>query len=157
MLPFLNSERLVAAIKGEAASPQTRDADHAHYLATTLPPMRVPLMLRWLPRAIRQPILARMTARRQEQDLIHLWEVSPHLLRDVGMVLNASGDLPDHLVAAPDRVIEHVAQRAPDQIVAAELEFPPAGAAGAAQQLAPAAAPASAPARTARADLGTAA
>ena len=34
-------------------------------------------------------------------------------------------DLPDHLVAAPDRVIQHVARIAPDQVIEAQVQFPP--------------------------------
>ena len=73
-----------------------------------------------------------IAARKYEQSLVRVWEVSPHLLNDMGIVLTARAALPEHLVAAPIRVIDHIAAIAPEQIVSAEMSFPSASPAGAA-------------------------
>lgn len=84
-----------------------------------------PWVLRLLPRALRLKVQDYLTARRVEAQLIKLWETSPHLLRDAGVVLTRATDLPAHLLPAPKRVLEHVAAIDPEQIVEAELQFPP--------------------------------
>ena len=82
----------------------------------------VPLHLRLLPRALR----AMIENRRYENALIERWHISPHLLDDIGVVLSRAQNLPEHLIPAPIRLLEVVAATAPEQVVAAELAFPPA-------------------------------
>ena len=81
-----------------------------------------PFYMRVMPRYLR----AWIEQRRTENALIALWQNSPHLLSDVGVVLGRSQDLPDHLIPAPMRLLEEVAATTPQAIAEAELEFPPA-------------------------------
>lgn len=125
MLPFHFVNQMVATLAGEATEPAVLNEDLAHHLRNTPAPARDPLLRRLLPRALRDYLQARSVARRQERDFIALWEMSPHLLRDIGVVLSDAASLPDHLVAAPERVIDHVASVDPAQVEEARREFPP--------------------------------
>lgn len=124
MLPFLNSDRLVAAIRGASPDLPPLNEDHAHFLSHHPARPTAPWPLRLLPGRIGQALRAWAEQRRRERQLIELWTISPHLLRDAGIVLVRGRPLPDHLCEAPLAVINHVAAHAPDQIVAADLEFP---------------------------------
>lgn len=124
MIPFLSASHLVSAIAGETSQPETLNEDFAFHLRSIALRPRDPLALRLLPRMLRLPLKAHLAARRKEKSMIALWEASPHLLRDAGIVLTRGADLPPHLVGAPERVIAHVAARDPEQIMRAELEFP---------------------------------
>ena len=82
----------------------------------------VPFYLRILPRALR----TMFESRQYENALIERWQISPHLLDDMGIILGERRVLPDHLIPAPSRVLDFVAAKAPEQVVAAELAFPQA-------------------------------
>lgn len=120
---FVN--QMVSAIAGERRDTGLRNEDLAHYLRNI--PVRARDPLRWLPlpTSLREPLKARIEARRQEREFIALWELSPHLLQDIGVILSRGADLPDHLVAAPEGVIDHVNAADPAQVKRAESEYPP--------------------------------
>ena len=125
MIPFLSAEHMVSAIMGETTRPEPRNEDYAYHLRNAPTPTPDPLPLRLLPQILRAPLKAHLAARRYEGSLIEMWQVSPHLLKDIGLILTKGADLPDHLTSAPDPVIAQVAAIDPTQIVQAELEFPP--------------------------------
>ena len=102
------------------------NADYANHLKqAALQRQNVPLFLRLVPQVLRRPIEAYLSARRIEKQMITLWETSPHLLQDAGIVLTRATDLPPQLIPAPKRVLDHVAAIDPQQIVEAELKYPP--------------------------------
>lgn len=125
MIPFLFANQMVSAMSGTTSQPETRNADYAHYLLTAPAKAQESLPWRLLPQGLRSSMKARLAARRHERSLINMWEISPHLLKDIGVVLSNGAILPDHLVPAPARVIKHVAAVDPSQVLQAELEFPP--------------------------------
>lgn len=125
MIPFIFANQMVSAVTGAPSQPETLDEDYAHYLRNAPARAREALPWRLLPQVLRAPMKARLAARRHERSLINMWEISPHLLKDIGVVLSNGAILPDHLVPAPARVIKHVAAVDPAQILQAELEFPP--------------------------------
>jgi hypothetical protein len=125
MIPFLFVNQLVSAMSGTTSQPETRNEDYTHYLCNAPAKARESLPWRLLPQVLRAPVKARLAARRHDESLINMWEISPHLLKDIGVVLSNGAILPDHLGPAPARVIKHVAAVDPSQIVQAELEFPP--------------------------------
>ena len=125
MIPFLFANQMVSAMTDATSQPATLNEDYAYYLISTPAQTRESLPWRLLPQFLRVPMKARLAARRYERSLINMWEISPHLLKDIGVVLGNPAVLPDHLVAAPARVINHVAAVDPSQIQQAELEFPP--------------------------------
>lgn len=125
MIPFLFANQMVSAMSGATSYPETLNEDYAHYLLNAPAKARESLPWRLLPQVLRAPIKARLAARRHERSLINMWEISPHLLKDIGVVLSNGAVLPDHLVPAPARVIKHVAAVDPSQVLQAELEFPP--------------------------------
>jgi uncharacterized protein YjiS (DUF1127 family) len=127
MLTKLMANEVVDLVTGARGAPASLNKDvrvHEDRMALEAAVERaaLPLYLRLMPRALRAWVQKRQT----EQQMIRLWEISPHLLDDAGVVLARGLDLPDHLIAAPTRVIEAVAAVAPEQIVAAELAYPPA-------------------------------
>lgn len=83
--------------------------DHAYYLSHAPAPTPDRLLLRLLPRVIRAPMKAYLEARAYERTLVNVWEISPHLLDDIGVVLGAGSDVSDDLIAAPERVVAQVA------------------------------------------------
>lgn len=102
VIPFVSAARSAA---DEAA---TLNADYAHYLLTAPVHPREPLLWRLLPKDMRASLKARSEARRHEDELIALWNTSPHLLLDIGMVPSEDAVLTEDLVRAPKRVIAHV-------------------------------------------------
>ena len=128
MTPY-SANSMLDVLAGKSVGPASLNADVVAHLAAK--PVALPdaWPLRLLPGFVRGPLKAWIAARACERSLVGLWEISPHLLSDMGVVLTANGNLPDHLVAAPARVIDHVAAIAPEQIVAAEMSYPPARAA----------------------------
>ncbi len=125
MIPLLFANPIVSALSGTTSQPETLNEDCAHYLRNAPAKDRESLPWRLLPQVLRTPMKARLAARRHERSLINMWEISPHLLKDIGVVLSNGAILPDHLVPAPARVIKHVAAVDPSQVLQAELEFPP--------------------------------
>ena len=129
MTPY-SANSMLDVLAGKSVGPASLNADVVAHLAAK--PVALPVALpdawplRLLPGFVRGPLKAWIAARAYERSLVSLWEISPHLLSDMGVVLTANGNLPDHLVAAPARVIDHVAAIAPEQIVAAEMSYLPA-------------------------------
>jgi uncharacterized protein YjiS (DUF1127 family) len=81
------------------------------------------------PWALRQKVSSwfRLAAAPRDTDeaLIELWRISPHLLDDIGIKLTRAENLPGHLLPAPKALFDLVARTAPEQIVRAELDYPP--------------------------------
>jgi len=102
----------VNAVSSQSDDPRVLNDDLAWCLSNAPVPVRDAWPLRLLPAFLRTPLKARIAARQYEQTLITLWEKSPHLLEDIGVILVPDGDLADHLIAAPNRVFKHV--MAPD-------------------------------------------
>lgn len=110
MIPFIGAELVVNLVSGQAAPRRALNEDHAFLMAQA--PKARPVWHLWPARLV-QAFAARRAARRHEEALIQLWEVSPHLLDDIGVVDDPRAVLPDHLVAAPPRVAVHIrAQKA---------------------------------------------
>jgi hypothetical protein len=126
MAHFIAATQMLNLISGSAAQTEPMNDDLAHFLRHAPTPARDAWYLRMLPAFAREPLNARIAARRHDEALIRLWELSPHLLEDIGFVLTSEGTLPDHLSAAPAQVINHVAETAPEQIVQARMDYPPA-------------------------------
>jgi hypothetical protein len=125
MLPSLSAKYAVNVLSDDTDKPLHLNEDFAHHLQA----MAIARAARgtWFQRLRQTGPLAALgawrAARRYENQLIRAWETSPHLLADMGVVLTRGADLPDHLVAAPARVIDHVAALAPEQIAAAETLY----------------------------------
>ena len=129
MLTLTSANTLLTLLSNTPARPISQNEDviahHDAILAAAPTAAAEALSLRLLPGFLRIPLKAWIAARSYERTLMRVWNVSPHLLNDMGIVLTADGSLPDHLTAAPQRVLDHVAARAPKQIVAAGLLYPP--------------------------------
>jgi hypothetical protein len=130
MITPYSTNAMLDVLAGKSMEPAPLNEDVAAHRNNTLYVTPQPWPMRLLPGFVKSWI----AAQKYERSLVRLWEVSPHLLNDMGIVLTAQGSLPDHLVAAPVRVIKHVGAMAPEQIVAAEMEFPASGVAGASAQ-----------------------
>ena len=132
MLNLTSADNLLTLLSGKPVQPISRNEDIAAYqdalfvAATAAAPTAAAeaFALRLLPRFVRTPLKAWIAARKYERSLVRVWNVSPHLLNDMGIVLTANGTVPGHLTAAPQRVLDHVAALAPKQIVAADLRYP---------------------------------
>lgn len=117
MIPLLSSTMLVNLMTRGKPAPRTLDADYAWYMETH--PVATPVVtrdawpLRLLPQSLRAPIKARLAARQYEQTLIKLWEISPHLISDIGVTFSPVKGSQDHLVSAPAGLVAHVAARGP--------------------------------------------
>lgn len=154
MIPFCKENAVLSAILKDKPEVDSPNEDYAFHLKTAPVPTSDPWFLRLLPLALRTRIKARQAARAAqayEEKLIAIWETSPHLLDDIGVVLATDSAVPDHLVAAPARVIDHVkATTAIKPLPAPEAVEAPAAApvpeAPARGQKAPAATPAGLPA-----------
>lgn len=144
MLPCLSAKVTVDLLDHTSDGPVHPNADYAHHLQAMAIARSAhgPWFKRLLPGKMIAAVGDWLATRRREEALIKAWENSPHLLEDMGVVLTRSTDLPDHLVAAPQRVYEHVAALAPEQIVAAELLYPPQNEAAISTEKTPAQAPA---------------
>ena len=123
MTPF-SSNMMLDLLAGKPMRPLSMNEDVIAHLAAEPVAAKDALPLRLLPGFVRGPLKAWIAARQYEKSLIRVWNVSPHLLNDIGIVLTATARLPQHLVAAPERVIAHVAGIAPEQIVQAEISYP---------------------------------
>jgi hypothetical protein len=108
MIPFCSGNAVLTLANGRASGPEPLNEDHAWHLKNTPAPAPDPWLMRLLPGFVRTPLKARIAERQYEDSLIALWENSPHLLADIGVVLSTKGTLPEDHVAAPDRVIDHV-------------------------------------------------
>ena len=112
MTHFIAAHTLVNVLTRSNGLPQTLNADYDWYLrngpAAVASPARDAWPLRLLPAFLRTPLKARVAARKYEQTLIAMWDSSPHLLEDIGVMLAPAEGLADHLIAAPARVVEHV-------------------------------------------------
>lgn len=129
MITLNSAAKMLDMLAGKSAQPISMNADVVAHQQDT--PVAAPdaWPLRLIPGFVRGPLKARIAARKYERSLIRLWDTSPHLLQDMGVVLTTSGELPGHLVPAPARVMDHVAALAPEQIADADLRFPAAPAA----------------------------
>lgn len=111
MIPFTGIHCLVDILTLSKGMPQTLNADYAWHLSNPPAPVAVSAPdawpLRLLPAFLRTPLKARIAARKYEQMLIAMWDNTPHLLDDIGVILAPADGLADHLVAAPARVIAH--------------------------------------------------
>ena len=123
MTPY-SANMMLDVLAGKSVQPTCLNEDVIAHQAAAPVVAKEALPLRLLPGFVRKPLKAWIAARQYEKSLVGLWNVSPHLLKDMGIVLTANARLPDYLVAAPARVIEHVAALAPEQIVQAEISFP---------------------------------
>ncbi len=127
MLTFFFAEVMVDLMSGRSAGHACLNEDQRMHeetraLQASIAKAALPLHLRVLPRALR----AMIEKRRYENALIERWQNSPHLLDDIGVVLSRAQNLPGHLIPAPIRLLEVAAATAPEQVVAAEVAFPPA-------------------------------
>ena len=109
MLPFHPTFFLVYKIMGQSTEEDSGNTDFAHHLSHKPALTPDPLYLRLLPRIIRRPLKAHFEARAYEKTLVRIWETSPHLMEDIGVVFEPRKDLPDHLVVAPQRVVDKLA------------------------------------------------
>ena len=100
MIPFCNGNAFLTAIIGTKQDEDSLNEDYNWHRKNA--PVRTPdsWLLRLLPTTLRTRITARRQARAYEDKLIAIWETSPHLLDDIGVVLATEGAIPDHLVAA---------------------------------------------------------
>jgi len=112
MIPFLNTDMLVNLMTQGNPAPRTLNADYAWYLDTLAVKVadkpRDAWPLRLLPQSLRAPIKARLAARKYERTLIKLWEISPHLITDIGVTFAPPKASEDHLIAAPAGLVAHV-------------------------------------------------
>lgn len=108
MLPFCSSNALLSIINNRSREPESQDADYDWYLKNEAVQPRESFLMRLLPTAMRKRLKDRRAAQQYEQTLIELWEKSPHLLQDIGVVALPEGPLDEHLCAAPEKVAEHV-------------------------------------------------
>lgn len=99
---------LMSSMMGEATDTEPRNEDYAHHLRHAPAPERKPLWLRLSPKTLLAPVKAYLEARAYERQLLRVWEISPHLLDDIGVVLGRSTDLTEDLIEAPDRVVDQV-------------------------------------------------
>lgn len=105
-----NAKLMVNLLSGQSLPEQScRNDDLSHYLLHRAKAER----RRWLPGRILDMWRARAATRRYEDNLVTLWEISPHLLDDIGVVLDVRGDLPKDAVPAPARVAERIAALRP--------------------------------------------
>lgn len=115
MIPFLTTDMLVNLMTRGNSPRRNLNADYAWHLdnseATGVARDSWPLRL--LPQALRAPIKARLAARKNELAFIHLWEISPHLLNDIGVTFTPITASDDHLIAAPAALVAHVMARGP--------------------------------------------
>ncbi|WP_374427474.1 hypothetical protein [Tabrizicola sp.] len=124
MLPAQFVNQLVSGFAGAGAPTRIQNDDLAFHLCTA-PAVHIPLWSRLVPAGVRRWLDDRAVKRRQERDFIALWETSPHLLKDIGVLLTEATDLPDDLVAAPAKVIEHVNALEAAQATEARVQLPP--------------------------------
>lgn len=113
MIPYLSTEMLVNLMTTGKPVPESQNADHAWHLQNREVAVRDAWPLRWLPKALRAPIKARLAARAYERTLIRMWETSPHLVKDIGIIFAPADPLADHLIAAPAGLVAHVMARGP--------------------------------------------
>ena len=111
MIPFCNGNAVLLALVGHGNDIETLNDDYAFYLKTAPTATPDPWPLRMLPSFVRNGVKARMEARQYEKTLITMWENSPHLLDDIGVVLSTDRKIVDGLVEAPAGVIDHVKVR----------------------------------------------
>lgn len=136
MIPFIGAEQFVNLVSGQQALRQELNADFAFLTAQRRASGTRgggAGLLGWPARLLRDHA-AKRAARQHEEALIKLWDVSPHLLEDIGVVDAPNAALPDHLVAAPSRVAEHIraqkAQAAAETLMILPAEAPEAKAEG---------------------------
>lgn len=122
MIPFCKGNAILTVILGSEDTLDTRNDDYNWHLKAKATPTQDPWFLRLLPGFVRTPLKARREARHYEDTLISLWETSPHLLSDIGVVLSTNLAIPEHLVAAPARVIDHVKTTAGELAAATAVE-----------------------------------
>jgi hypothetical protein len=108
MIPFCNANAILKIIIGGPSHSETLNDDYDWHLKNAPIQTPDPWPMRLLPGFLRTPLKARIAARKYEKELIALWENSPHLLDDIGVVLSTNRQLPENHVLAPDSVIEHV-------------------------------------------------
>ncbi len=117
MIPFLTTDMLVNLMTRGNPPPRTLNADYAWHLdhlpVEVAAVARDPWLLRLLPQSLRAPLKARLAARKYERTLIHLWEISPHLLNDIGVTFTPITASDDHLIAAPAGLVAHVLAHGP--------------------------------------------
>lgn len=108
MIPFCNGNAVLTTILNTPVNADTLNEDHNWYLSNA--PVATPTSwtMRLLPAFVRTQIKARQAARAYESKLIEIWETSPHLLDDIGVVLSTDGNVPADLHAAPASVVDHV-------------------------------------------------
>lgn len=111
MLPFCNGNVIMTSLVGQDNGPEILNDDLAHHLKTAPAPMRASWPMRLLPASIRETIKARKAARDYERSLICMWETSPHLLDDIGIVVLPGQKISADQAAAPHRVTGHVLER----------------------------------------------
>jgi hypothetical protein len=125
MIPFCAANAILTTFVGGNAKPEHLNEDYAFYLKNAPTPSPDPWAWRLLPAFLRKRLKAGIEARKYEQTLIAMWENSPHLLDDIGVVLSADSDIPEHLVAAPARVIEHVKASTAEKAAAISVQPEP--------------------------------
>lgn len=130
MLPFCNANAILTSLVSGENARETLNEDYAHYLKTAQASARDPWPMRLLPSSIRKALKDRRTARDYENSLIAMWENSPHLLDDIGVVVSTGRDVIEGHVAAPARVVEHVLGRKADKAapIPTWTQFEPASA-----------------------------
>ena len=119
MTSLSSAKLLVDLISGLTPPRPELNEDYAYFAAQPRPQHSAWYLL---PAVLIRSLRDRRAARRYEQSLIDLWTLSPHLLDDIGVVLGQYDDLPDHLVAAPPRVVAHI--RAQGALVAEKTPAP---------------------------------
>jgi hypothetical protein len=128
MLPFCDGNAILKSLVDGPNKRDTLNEDYALYLLTSPASKRAGWPLRPRLSSFRNTPKARMAARDYENALIAMWENSPHLLDDIGVVVAPGREILEGQVAAPDRVIEHVLARTAEKApaVAARLRPEPA-------------------------------
>jgi hypothetical protein len=125
MLPYCNGNAILTSLIGRGSRPETLNEDLAHYLGTAPVQVRDPWPMRLLPTSIRKAMTARKAARDHEQCLIKMWEISPHLLDNIGVSVRIDQKVSNGQVAAPDRVTEHVMHRTAEKAAAIAAQLQP--------------------------------
>src|SRR4051812_1672501 len=97
MNPFIGGPGLADIVSHTGGMPETMNADYPWHLSNRPAPgafaARDAWPLRLLPSFLRPPLKARITAWKYQRTLIAMWDNSPHLLDDIGVIFAPADQL----------------------------------------------------------------
>ncbi len=118
MFTFSNAKFMVNLLSGPGTSqPFCRNDDLSHYLMRGDAEKAEAPKKRWFLGRITDQMRARAATRRYEDQLVALWESSPHLIDDIGLTLSDRAALTEDVVAVPPRVAARIAALRPTMII----------------------------------------